>query len=268
MSLPPVFDPSRRDSRTAFELTPRFAGPRTMGHGGYVAGLLAEALLSSTLRSETPSAPPAGPAVQVTLRRPTPFEKPLELVRPSSDTAELRCMEERLVDAERTTLELDLVSPPSLDQARGGEAESPSYYGGQGVHPSCFGCSHLRDPGDALRIFAGPCEVEGRPMVAAPWTPPDVFASEGGTVPVRIVLAALDCPGAFAFMVAGKRPGLLGRISFQQHRRVLVGREHLVVGWQLGQDERRLYAGTALFDARGELCAIAKATWFPIPGSA
>ena len=35
----------------------------------------------------------------------------------------------------------------------------------------------------------------------------------------------------------------------------------MVVGWPLGEDGRKLYAGTALFTADGELLARARATW-------
>ena len=39
------------------------------------------------------------------------------------------------------------------------------------------------------------------------------------------------------------------------------GEECVVASWPLGEDGRKLYAGTALFSAAGELLAIARQTW-------
>jgi hypothetical protein len=55
-----------RSDAMIIQVDSRFAGPPSMGHGGYVAGLFADGV---------------GPAVQVTLRRPTPLDTPLDLAR-------------------------------------------------------------------------------------------------------------------------------------------------------------------------------------------
>lgn len=231
-----------------------------MVHGGYVSGLIAEHLLGA-------DAVGAG-AVQVTLRRPTPFDQELSFQRLGDSGAVLACGDQRLVEAERSKLELALPAVPSLEEAHAAESGSPSHYGGQGgVHPACFGCSSLRDEGDALRIFAGPCVAAGRKLVAAVWTPREPFLDRDGRVPTRYVLAALDCPGGFAFIAEGKRAGLLGRIVFEQYRAVRADREHRVLGWQIGEDGRKMLAGTALVDPAGEVCAAARATWFGMPTS-
>jgi hypothetical protein len=80
------------------------------------------------------------------------------------------------------------------------------------------------------------------------------------------VVAALDCPGAFAFIAGGVRAGLLGRIVVERYADVAVGEEHLVTGWQVGTEGRKMFAGTALFGPDGSLRAAAKATWFGFPG--
>jgi hypothetical protein len=249
---------TQEDVVRTFQLTPRFAGPRSMGHGGYVSGLLAEHLLGA-------NAVGAG-AVQVTLRRPTPFDLPLTLQGNGGSGVKLMCGDELLSEAERSELELTQPALPSIDASRAAESGSPSHYGGQGVHPSCFGCSSLRDEGDALRIFAGPCEVSGQRLVAATWSPRDPFVDPEGCVPTRYVLSALDCPGGFAFIAEGKRAGLLGRITFEQYRPVRAKIVHRVVGWQIGEDGKKMLAGTALIDPSGDLCAAAQATWFGMPG--
>jgi hypothetical protein len=35
----------------------------------------------------------------------------------------------------------------------------------------------------------------------------------------------------------------------------------VVIGWTMGSEGRKYYAGTALFDAQRQLCAYAKAVW-------
>lgn len=231
----------------------RFAGPPEMGHGGYVAGLLAEH--------------GSGGAVQVTLRRTTPLDVPLELEVQGDARVVLRDGEHLIAEAEPSTLTMDVPTPPSLAAASAAEADSPSLWDERGVHPICFGCGRLREPGDALRIFAGPLEVQGHEQVAGAWRPGDAFAEGDGSVARRWVLAALDCPGAFAFIARGTSAGLLGRIVFEQHREVRSDADHVVTGWQIGGEGRKLYAGTALFDAGGELLAAARATWFQMGGA-
>lgn len=230
----------------------RFAGPPAMGHGGYVAGLLAS-------RTEGP--------VQVTLRRPIPLEVDLELVEGPAGRLELRRGEDLLVESEPTALALDVPPAPPMEAARAAEVASPSHLEPNGVHPTCFGCGRLRESGDALRVFAGPLEVDGHRQVAGVWRP-DPFAGPDGTVDRHWVLAALDCPGAFAFIVDDVSAGLLGRITFEQHAEVRAGSDHVVSGWRIGEEGRKLFAGTALFDADGTLLAAARATWFPFTPAA
>lgn len=234
------------------EVAHRFHGPPSMGHGGYVAGLLAEQL--------------SGSAAQVTLRRPTPLDRALELVLADGQpggSVRLLDGEQLVAEAVAASLELAVPRPPSLAQAAAAELGSPSFYRERGVHPTCFGCSRAREPGDGLRVFAGPCEVDGQRIVAARWTPGPSFADDAGDVRALYALAALDCAGAFAFIVDGERAGLLGRIVLAQHAKARADQHLIVTGWQIGRDGKKLLAGTALFTADGELCASAKATWFP-----
>lgn len=233
------------------EISSRYGGPPNIGHGGYVAGLFAE---------RTPG------AVQVTLRRPAPLDQPLEMVDQGEGRWAIMAGEDAVATSEPTTLDVEVPPAPTVDAAREAEAGSPSFFNGHGVHGTCFGCSSARAEGDALRIFAGPTTVDGHDMVAAVWTPGDTFADADGTVSPLWVLAALDCPGAFAFIADQQKAGLLGRIVFQQHHPVQAHDEHVVTGWQIGVDGRKMLAGTALFDSAGKLLAAAKATWFPFPG--
>ncbi len=218
-----------------------------MGHGGYVAGLLARRIDG---------------AAQITLRRPTPIDVPLELLHADDGRWELRDGDDLLVEAEPSTLEIDVPPVPSVEQARAAEAGSPSHWDEQGVHPICFGCGLARDDDEGLAIAVGPLEVEGHEEVAGVWRPRAHRAGDGGAVDPLWVLAALDCPGSMAFIARGEPAGLLGRIVFEQYGPVPPEVDHIVTGWQIGRDDKRMYAGTALATADGTVLAAAKATWF------
>lgn len=232
-------------------VAPRFAGPPAMGHGGYVAGLFA---------------PGVGDAVQVTLRRPTPLDTPLVLERDDDGRGRLCHGGDLIAEAEPAALAIEVPRPPSAAEAAASEEASPSHRNGHGVHPTCFGCGLLRDTDDGLRIAAGPIDVDGIEQVAAAWHPGPAFAGDDGVVTPQLVVAALDCPGAFAFIVDNQPAGLLGRIVFQQHAPVPADATHVVTGWRIGVEGRKFLAGTALFDPDGTLLAAARATWFSFPG--
>jgi len=228
-----------------------------MGHGGYVAGLLVDHVGGAT-----------GRPVEITLRRPVPLDSDLELVDTGAGSAELRRGDELIAEAKPAddgsiVRELDVPPAPTVDDARSAEGGSPSLYdNGRGVHPICFGCGNCRDDGEGLQVFAGPVEVDGRRQVAGVWRPGSAERTTDGWI-----LAALDCPGAFAFIAEGTRAGLLGRIVFERFDATAIdpSAEHVVTGWQIGVDGRKMFAGTALFGGDGRLLAAAKATWFGFP---
>lgn len=222
----------------------RFAGPPAMGHGGYVAGLFTDLVPG---------------AVQVTLRRPTPLDVELEIGDLGAGRFELRQGPDVIAEAEPAVLDIDPPAPPAIADVRVAEPQSPARYNGTGVHPTCFGCALGREPGDGLRVAAAPVGEQ----VAAVWHPGPAWSEPDGTVRAHWILAALDCPGAFAFIVGEQPAGLLGRIVFEQYAPARADADHVVTGWKIGQDGRKLLAGTALFTAGGELLAAAKATWFP-----
>lgn len=221
----------------------RCAGPPSIGHGGYVAGLLARRI--------------SGP-VQVTLRRPAPLDVELEVVETGSGVSLCRDGE-LLAEAAPTSFELEVPKAPDVETARAAEAGSPSY---RHVHPTCLGCGLQRTDDEGLAITVGPVEVDGVAQVAAVWRPEARHLDGDGYVDPLWVLAALDCPGAMAFIVEGLRAGLLGRISFALHAPVPAGADYVVTGWQVGEEGRKMFAGTALTSADGQVLASAAATWF------
>jgi hypothetical protein len=76
--------------------------------------------------------------------------------------------------------------------------------------------------------------------------------------------AALDCPGAWAWLAALDNPLVLGRLAAVIDAPIVAGRLHIVGGWRLGHEGRKYYSGTAIWRADGTVCARARATWIEI----
>jgi hypothetical protein len=211
----------------------RFNGPPGSGNGGYTCGLVAGAV--------------GGPA-EVTLRLPPPLDRPLA-VRRDGERVELLDGEAVVAEGAPAAVDVEAPAPPSFAEA---EAASRRYPGFE-VHafPSCFVCGPEREPGDGLRIFAAP--VEGRDLVAAPWTPAEVSP--------ELVWAALDCPGAIAVGWDARGATVLGRMAARVDELPAPGERCVVTAWPLGEDGRKLFAGTALHGEDGRLLAQARQTW-------
>ena len=62
------------------------------------------------------------------------------------------------------------------------------------------------------------------------------------------------------------RAGVLGEMSARVERSVGVEEACTVVGWRIASSGRKHESGTALFDARGEPCARARAVWIELRG--
>ncbi|MDQ3065565.1 MAG: hypothetical protein M3R12_00235 [Actinomycetota bacterium] len=210
----------------------RFRGPAQSANGGYAAGRLAAYL--------------DGPA-EVTLRMPPPLDRPLRVVVEDGERVLLCEGDDLIAEAERATLEIDPPAPPSLAQAEDAVTRHVRFPGEN--FSECFSCG-LR-PEDGLCIHVGP--VEGRNLHAAPWRAHGVSA--------EVVWAAIDCAGAYAVGGQGRGDVLLGRMAAEIRRLPDEGEQCIVAAWPLGEDGRKLYAGTALFGAEGELFALARQTW-------
>jgi hypothetical protein len=139
--------------------------------------------------------------------------------------------------------------PVSLAEARAAGARHVRV--GSEVFRECFVCG-MRESDDGLGIHVG--AVAGRePVHAAPWTPTE-------SAP-EVVWAAIDCPGAYAVGAEGRGEVVLGRMTARIGRLPEVGEPCVVVAWPDGEEGRKLYAGTALYTAAGELLAEARQTW-------
>lgn len=218
----------------------RFNGPLDSGQGGYSAGVAAGLV---------------GGAVEATLRRPVPLDTELAVARDDQGTVRILDGETLVVEA-RPTPELDVDVPPPVTPEEARRA-SAGYRGVRdGPFSRCFVCGRGRE--DAFGVFAG--EVEGREVVASPWTPPAWSAGDDGAVLPEFVWAVLDCPTYFAVYIGQELPmSVLARLTARVDAPVRAGEEHVVMAWPLEVDGRKRLAGAAVLSAGGEPLAVAKA---------
>ena len=211
----------------------RFRGPLDSANGGYAAGLVGVRL---------------GAGAEVTLRLPPPLERPLTF---RADGERLLLEDAGRLVAEGVPKALDLAAPlpPSVGEARIAAAGFVPW--GFAGFRQCFVCGS-RDDGSGLGIHPGP--VAGREgLVATTWVAHDVSP--------EVVWAAIDCPGAYATGDPGRGEAVLGRMTARIDRLPEDGEPCVVVGWPLGEDGRKLFAGTALDGTSGEVLARARQVW-------
>ena len=209
-------------------IDPRFNGPVGSANGGYTCGLVADFVDGTA---------------EVTLRRPPPLGRPLAVERDGGRVV-VRDGEAVIAEAVQAQVDLPVPGPPTYDEA----TQASSGYPGFDEHafPTCFVCGPDREVGDGLRIFAGPL---GDGLVASPWMPTEVdrHSSSGLRSTVRV-----RSPSGFP----DRGETLLGRFAARIDELPEVGERCVVVGWPLGEDGRKLYAGTALYGEDGRLaCA-------------
>ncbi|MEU4223305.1 hypothetical protein AB0F17_03325 [Nonomuraea sp. NPDC026600] len=230
----------------------RFCGPPGVANGGFACGSLA-ALAD-------------GPA-EVTLHRPPPLDRPLE-VRGDADGGLL--MEDRdgmlLATVRRNTAEIDLEAPAAITLAQARAAADRATYYGDPVFPGCFVCGPDRAAGDGLGILSGP--VNGTGTCAAPWTPDSSVAGDDGRVRAAVVWAALDCPSGLAALEAAGLPGgtaiVLGRMRARIDALPHAGEACHVVGWPLRRSGRTLSAASVLVGPGGRVMAAARTVWVTV----
>ena len=223
----------------SLEVPSRFNGPLDSGNGGYSAGIVAGALDG---------------AVAVSLRRPIPLDTRLELVRDGDDQVRLLDGDDVIADGRSAELELDVPDPVSIADAR----DAATRYRGlaDGPFSRCFVCGRARE--DAFGVYAG--EVDGRQVVASPWTPPAWTADENGQVRPEFVWAVLDCPTYFAAHLGEELTmSVLARLTARVDAPVTAGVEHVVIAWQIAAEGRKREAGAAVLSGGGEVLALAQA---------
>jgi hypothetical protein len=218
----------------------RFNGPLGSGNGGYSSGVIAGFV--------------EGPA-EVSLRSPVPLERPLEVIR--GDDLSVRVLDGETLVAEAQPakpLDLDVPAAVTPQEAR---AATSRYRGlPDGEFSRCFVCGRARD--DAFGVFAG--AVDGREVVASPWTPTSWSADPTGTVLPEFVWAVLDCPTYFAtYLDEDLLPAVLARVACRIEAPVVAGEEHVVIAWPIEAVGRKRHAGSALLSRHGKPLALSRA---------
>jgi hypothetical protein len=211
----------------------RYRGPLRSANGGYACGLLGSRV---------------GRAAEVTLRRPPPLGRPLTVRR---DGERLLLDDGGELVAEAIAGDPGIEAPvPPAPGAAAAAAEGVGAFGPP-EFAECFVCG-TREDGSGLAIHPGP--LPGRDgLVAATWIAHDVSP--------EVVWAAIDCPGAYAAGDPGRGEIVLGRMTAELDRLPDEGEQCVVVGWPLGEDGRKLFAGTALYDRDGAPLAVARQVW-------
>jgi hypothetical protein len=210
----------------------QYRGPLTSANGGYACGRLAAFV--------------AADEVEVTLRLPPPLDRPLAVER-HGNAVHLLDGEAVIAEARPAPVAVDAPEPVSVEAAE--QSRERHVRDWTPEFSECYVCG-ARD--DGLQIRVGP--VAGRePLHAAPIALP-------GSRP-ELVWAAIDCPGAFAVGAEGRGDIVLGRMTARVDRVPEAGEQCVVTSWPMGEDGRKLFAGTALHSEDGELLAIARQTW-------
>jgi len=209
-----------------------YRGPLTSANGGYAGGRLAAFVHADE--------------VEVTLRLPPPLDRPLAVER-EAEVVRLRDGDALVAEARPAQLDIEAPAPVSLAEAEAARARHVRDYGPD--FRECFVCGERED---GLRIWAG-AAVGRAPLHASPVALPE-------STP-ELVWAAIDCPGAYAVADEGRGTGVLGRMTARVQRVPTAGEQCVVLSWPLGEDGRKLFAGTALFAGDGELLALARQVW-------
>jgi hypothetical protein len=199
----------------------------------------------------------------VTLRKPPPLDRELAVeVEGLDEERHWRLLDDHALVASGRAAEpsVTVPDPPTFGQARAAEAA----YEGFSWHPfpTCFVCGPERAEGEGLCLFTG--KLEQRDVVASTWTPSASIGADGA-VDRRVVWSALDCPSYFGGRMAGYgRFAVLGRLTAKLMKPIEIGAAHVLIGWPIAQDGRKWDGGSAIFTAKGELCAFARGRWIEL----
>jgi len=229
-----------------FEIAERFRGPPRSGNGGYTSGRIAKYLQGTAA---------------VRLMAPPPLSTELRLEY-TDDEARLFHDTTLLGEGKHAQLDLQVPLSPTFEEAE----ECARSFVGFKTHdfPGCFVCGPERKPDDGLRIFPG--SVDGSSTIAAPWTPDKSLVDEMGTVKSEFLWSALDCVAAFAVLPVTEGVGIvLGEFCTSILGDVRSGERCVVIGWPLGVERRKRFAGSAIYAPNGRKVAIARSVFIEVP---
>ena len=246
----------------------RFCGPPSSGNGGWTAGALAALVPDDCPDNRARS----WPTIRVALRQPPPLDTPMTV---SEDDGSTVATVGGAVVARATVVEGRpvTVEPVSAAEARAASASYP----GLTSHPfpTCFACGTGRGEGDGLRIFPGQvADQDGMTRVAATWSPhPSVgedFHAPVDELPrasLATTWAALDCVGGWAGDLT-ERLMVLAGMTARVDALPVIGEEHVVVGLARGQEGRKTFTASTLYDADGRVVACAEHVWVAVDPAA
>jgi hypothetical protein len=226
----------------------QFRGPPTTANGGYICGVLSNAV---------------GGRGSAMLRAGVPLDVPVMLNLAADGSATLSNAEGQPLGSAKPAEDSALPAPPappSIEAARAFGETSP--FAKRPLHRGCFSCCIEREDGEGLGVYVG--QVEGAPagQCAGVWTPHSNFANPDGTMPDEITWAALDCPGSMAWYIKSGAPvGLLGTMAGEVLIKPRAGETYVVSAWALEAEGRKHFAGVALFDKTGTLMARGGQIW-------
>lgn len=230
----------------------QFRGPPVTANGGYICGILSNAV---------------GGRGSAMLRSGVPLDVPVTLV-PTEDGGVSLTNAEGLVLGMAKPFEPGALpeppAPPSLEVALA--SQQASRFAEKSLHRGCFSCCVEREAGEGLGVHVGQIAGAAEGYGAGVWTPHANFADPDGTVPDEITWAALDCPGSMAWWLKTEsHVGLLGTMAGEVLKKPKVGETYIVVAWAEKVEGRKHFAGVALYDQSGELMARGGQIWIGRP---
>lgn len=222
----------------------RHQGPFAVANGGYVAGILGDAL--------------GGAPSSVRIHRPIPVDTPIFVYR-RGQTAFIRHDGQTVATAE--LVDGDIPTTPFVpvpDVLNGAELNLDL-----GKFAGCFVCGQSAPDGLGVDTRGLP---DGR--YAAVWKPGESRHITGSRVPAVFLRSALDCPGGLAVANASKTAAVTGTLTSSIEFLPETDATLVVVGEATGAEGRKLGAVSTIYTESGDLVATASAIWIAIPDTA
>lgn len=217
----------------------RFNGPPGSANGGYTCGRVAAMV--------------GGEVVEVSLRKPPPLDRELDVVR-DGERVELRDGEELVAEGRPGELLLDVPDPVRREEVAAAVEAGRERWAAGHPFPTCVVCGP--DRGDGFGITPG--ALPGRDgLFGACWTPEDGAP--------ELVWAALDCPTSAPVANFGEGPAMvLASLTARLGCPVQAGEPHTILSWPLEEEGRKHWAGAALYDPDGILLCASRALWIEL----
>lgn len=222
---------------TEIVIDKRHQGPFDAANGGYVSGILGDAL------GPRPS--------NVRLRKPVPLDTAIQITR-QADSAALVYDDQTLASAETVDDDIPEARFATVEEVLEGESVDFD----MGMFANCFVCGQGAPNGLGIE----PRKLgEGR--FAALWRPAASNHIQGPFVDAAYLRSALDCPGGFAVLSKHQTVAVTGTLTSKVNFLPPVEDPLIVIGEAAWAEGRRLGAVTTIFTESDEIVATAAAVW-------